>query len=157
MSLGPPAAKPTTQCTGFAGYLSAATAAVRGERKPSSRARTARITGPSGGLDPDRAAHAGAAEAAIARRVLGQILLVVVLGEIERRRIEDLGGDGVEAPRFQFLLIHRLRRLGGFALGGREGIDAGAVLRAHVVALAQTLGRVVALPEGAQQLLVGHL
>src|SRR5262245_66417294 len=43
----------------------------------------------------DRAAHAGAAEPAIAARVLRQILLMIVLGEIQRRRIEDLGGDGI--------------------------------------------------------------
>src|SRR6187455_889781 len=41
----------------------------------------------------DRAAHAGAADAAIAGRVLGEILLVVVLGEIELRRRQDLGGN----------------------------------------------------------------
>src|SRR5256885_14208877 len=32
-------------------------------------------------------------EAAIAHRVLGQILLVIVLGEIEWRRVQDLGRD----------------------------------------------------------------
>ena len=32
----------------------------------------------------DRARHAGAAEAAIARRILGEVLLVIVLGEVER-------------------------------------------------------------------------
>jgi len=43
--------------------------------------------------DADRAAHPGAAKAAIAMRVLGQVLLVVILGEVERRRIADFGGD----------------------------------------------------------------
>ena len=33
--------------------------------------------------DADRAGHAGAAEPAIAGRILGQILLVIVFGEIE--------------------------------------------------------------------------
>src|SRR5882757_4180477 len=47
--------------------------------------------------DADRTAHAGAAEAAIAERILGEILLVVVLGVIERRRVEDFGGDGIMA------------------------------------------------------------
>src|SRR5437667_2817837 len=68
----------------------------------------------------DRAAHAGAAEAAIAHRVLGQILLVIVLGEIEWRRVQDLGRDRVEALRLELLLVHRLRGLGGLALGGIE-------------------------------------
>src|SRR5260370_27019659 len=80
----------------------------------------------------DRTAHAGAAEAAIARRVLGQILLMIVLGEIERRRVEDLGGDGIKAPRFELLFGHRLRLLRGFALRGRNHIVAGPLLRAGV-------------------------
>src|SRR4029453_10605762 len=84
---------------------------------------------------PDRAAHPGAAEAAIAHRVLGQILLVVVLGEIELRRIEDLGGDRVETPRLERLLVHRLGSFRGLALRRREGVDAGAVLRTNGFAL----------------------
>src|SRR5579863_394163 len=44
-----------------------------------------------------RAAHARPAQAAIAHRVLGEVLLVIVLGKIERRRVEDFGGDGVVA------------------------------------------------------------
>ena len=51
--------------------------------------------------DPDRAGHAGAAEAAIAARILGEILLVIVLGEIERSGLGDLGGDRARA-RFAF-------------------------------------------------------
>jgi hypothetical protein len=43
-----------------------------------------------GRAQPDRATHAGAAEAAIAERILGEVLLVVILGVIERRRVEDL-------------------------------------------------------------------
>src|ERR1700747_998733 len=74
--------------------------------------------------DADRAAHAGAAQAAIAHRVLRQILLVVVLGKIERRRIEDFGGDRIEVPRFELLLVHRFRRLRGATLLGGERVDA---------------------------------
>src|SRR5215470_16282410 len=108
-------------------------------------------------LDADGAAHPGAAQAAIARGVLRQVLLMVVLGEIELRRIQHLGGDGVEAARLELLVVHRLRGLRGLALRGRERVDAGAILRAHVVALAHALGRVVVLPERLQQLLVGDL
>ena len=43
-------------------------------------------SGSLGGGQPDRAGHAGAAQAAVAVRVLGQVLLVVALGEVERRR-----------------------------------------------------------------------
>src|SRR5216683_2124086 len=40
-----------------------------------------------------RAGHAGAADPAVAARILRQVLLVVVLGVIERRLVGDLGGD----------------------------------------------------------------
>ena len=62
----------------------------------------------------DRAAHAGAAETAIAHRILGEVLLMVVLGEIERRRVEDLGRDRRRSPSalsaFSYIA---LRGLGG--------------------------------------------
>src|SRR6478736_5982696 len=85
------------------------------------------------GAGSDRAGHAGTAEPAIAERVLGEILLVIVLGEIE------------------------FRRLGGLLLLRREGVDAGTVLRADVVALPHALRRVVAFPEHLEQRLVGNL
>src|SRR5258708_502596 len=61
--------------------------------------------------DADRAAHARAAEPAIAHRVLGEVLLVVVLGEVEGGRVENLGGNRSETPRRERLGI---RRLAGF-------------------------------------------
>src|SRR6516164_1451792 len=105
----------------------------------------------------DRAAHAGAAEAAIAVRVLGQILLVIILGEVEWRRVEDLGGDRPHACGAERLLVSLLRGFGGGALLRSERVDAGAILHADVVALAHPLGRVVAFPERLQELLVGDL
>src|ERR1700760_3578885 len=95
----------------------------------------------------DRAGHAGAAEAAIAGRILGQILLMIVLGEVELADGRDLGRDRIEPLRRQRLLIGCLRRLGGFALRITESVDRAAILRADVVALAHALGRIVALPE----------
>src|SRR4051794_30629992 len=95
----------------------------------------------------DRARHTGAAEPAIAGRIFRQILLVIVLGEIELRRLDDLGGDLAIAFGRQRLAERSLGFLGRLLLrrGGR--VDAGAILGADVVALAHTLGRVVALPE----------
>src|SRR5262249_57707044 len=83
--------------------------------------------------EADGAAHAGAAEAAIARRVLCQILLVVVLGKIECRRIQDLGGDRIEAPCFELLLIHPFRPLPAATLLAGELLDAPPILRPPVV------------------------
>src|SRR5690242_2827071 len=79
------------------------------------------------------AGDAGAGQAAVAARVLGQVLLVVVLGEIERRLVGDLGGDGAVAGPGQLGLeqLARLQRL--FALGGRRRVDGAAVLRSDVV------------------------
>src|SRR5258708_164743 len=105
----------------------------------------------------DRTAHARAAEAAIAHRILRQILLMVVLGKIKCRRIEDFGGDGTKAPRLELLAIHFFRCFRGPALVGSEGIEAGAILRAHVVALAHALGRIVILPERFAQPLIGYV
>ena len=44
-------------------------------------------------LDADRAAHAGAAVAAIAVGILGQVLLVIRFGVVERRRRRELRCD----------------------------------------------------------------
>src|SRR5262249_1411459 len=49
------------------------------------------------GAGADGARHARAAEPAIAVWILRQVLLVIILGEIELRRIDDLGGDRTEA------------------------------------------------------------
>src|SRR5262249_41221461 len=87
----------------------------------------------------DRAGHAGATEAAIARRVLGEILLMIVLGEIERTGGCDLGSDRAEALCGKRLLVGRLRSVGSFLLRVAEGVDRRAILRADVVALAHAL------------------
>src|SRR5689334_478108 len=105
--------------------------------------------------DTDRAAHAGAAEAAVTARVLRQVLLVVVLGEVELRRRPDLRGDLAVARRGEPLLEHVPRLLRGGALRVRVRVDAGAVLRADVVPLPHALRRVVTLPERAQEIVVG--
>ena len=96
----------------------------------------------------DLASDAGAAETAIAVRVLGEILLVVILGKIELRRRQDFRGDGPEPARLQGLLVGPLGRLGRALLLLGEIIDAGTVLRADVVSLTHALGRVVRLEEG---------
>jgi hypothetical protein len=69
-----------------------------------------------------RAAHAGAADAAVAVRHLVQVLLVVVLGVVERRGLADLGRDGAVARGVQRLLVGLARRLEGGLLLGRRPV-----------------------------------
>jgi murein DD-endopeptidase MepM/ murein hydrolase activator NlpD len=108
-----------------------------------------------GRRQPDRAAHARPAEPAVPVGVLREVLLVVVLGVVEVGRVEDLGRD-VAVPRLaEGALVGRTRTLGRRLLRLAEHIDARAVLRADVVALAHPFGGVVALPEHLEQLLVG--
>src|SRR5438132_4101837 len=101
--------------------------------------------------DPGRAGDPGAAEAAIAERVLCQVLLVVILGEIKGWRGADLGRDRAVAGLAEPRLVHLAPGLGGLALARRIGIDRRAVLRADIVALAHPLGRVVPLPAAPDQ------
>src|SRR5216110_1293724 len=53
----------------------------------------------------DRTADAGAAEAAVSVGILGEVLLMIVLGVIEFGRRQDLSGDGSEARGFQRGLV----------------------------------------------------
>src|SRR6185437_13342154 len=79
----------------------AQTAGQRGQAPLSHRAESWRFRdAASGGCDAhaNRAGDAGAAQAAIAAGVLLQVLLVVVLGRVERTRLGDLGRDRAEAP-----------------------------------------------------------
>ena len=73
----------------------------------------------------------------------------------QRRQELRLGGDRALAGRGQGPLVGLARGLRRPRLGIRGGIDGRAVLAADVVSLAHALGRVVALPEELQQLVVG--
>src|SRR5262249_6714504 len=67
---------------------------------PLGRERKPMKTGNSrGNADSDGAGPACAARPAIAGRILGQILLVIVLGEVEFASRRDLGGDAAKTPR----------------------------------------------------------
>src|SRR5690606_26577635 len=86
--------------------------------------------------------------------ILGEILLVVVLGEVEGARRQDLGRDGPVAGGLQPLGVGVPGPFGRCRLRCGKGVYPGPVLRAHVVALAVALRRVVVLPEDLQQVLV---
>src|SRR5450755_2204518 len=84
---------------------------------------------------------------------LFQILLVIILGGMERHRWDDLGDNRfLEASRLLQLLLRQL----GFALLLR-GVkkDRGAILRSIVRTLAVELGGIMVFPKHFQQLLVG--
>jgi hypothetical protein len=96
----PPARRPDRTCTTRSG--SRASPSTRWKSRPpaaaSSAARCWRRSTPTSTLfgrdrRPDRARHAGAGEPAVAEGVLGQVLLMMGFGEIERPGLLDLGGD----------------------------------------------------------------
>src|SRR6185369_17911172 len=86
-----------------------------------------------------------------------KILLVVVLGVVERAGWLDLRGDVAHPGRPYGGLegVARYGRRGELRVG--RGVDGRPVLGTDVVALAHALGRVVVLPEHLQQVLIGHL
>src|SRR3569623_3043854 len=105
----------------------------------------------------DLARHAGTAEAAIAARNLGEVLLVVVLGEVEVLKRRDLGADRVIPFRRKRLLVSGFRGKRRLHLRLARRIDRRAILGADVVALPHALRRIVAFPERLQQRLVRDL
>src|SRR4051812_30234053 len=108
--------------------------------------------------DTDRAADAGAAEAAVAVRDLVQVLLVVVLGVVERAglaRRACVRSDLAELELVEQRLVRGAGRLVRLLLLLGGPVHGRAVLGADVVALAVALGRVVRLPERPEQLLGG--
>src|SRR5262245_22516881 len=117
--------------------------------------RSDRACGPSAGAKlglprcrrVERERHAAAAEPAIAARIFREILLVIVLGVVERGRRRDLGGDLRDAARREQRLVPIAALLGLVELLVVEAVDRRAVLRADVGALAHALRRVVRGPE----------
>src|SRR5690606_30101394 len=71
----------------------------------------------SDGGEADRTGNACTTEPAIPAWVLGEILLMVVLGVIERRRRQDLRRDLAERRVEQAALVRVAGRLRGLALG----------------------------------------
>src|SRR5262249_50334057 len=106
--------------------------------------------------DSHPARDARPAEPPGARRVLREVLLVVVLGVVELARGGYLGRDLAVAGLRELALEHLARRLRGLGLRVIERVDRGAVLRPDVVALAHALRRVVVLPEQLEELLVAR-
>src|SRR5258708_8065966 len=101
------------------------------------------------------AAHA-ASNPTVPIRILGQLLLVILPGVINRWRISDLGGDAPAAQGPQRAAVFAPAGLGGRALRGIAAENNRAVLGADVVALPHALCRIVRLPEQLQQGLVGN-
>ena len=88
-------------------------------------ASRAAVAQPRGGdAGADRAGDARAAEPAVAVRVRLEVLLVVVLGVVERPRLDDLGRDRAVAGARELLLEHVARGERGVALRLRRPVDA---------------------------------
>src|SRR5438270_13152975 len=83
-----------------------------------------------------RARNPGAAQTAVAAGILGQILLVVLLGEVERRGGKDLGRDPAVARGGRRGLVRRLRGECGVLRRIVVTVDGRAVLGSDVGALA---------------------
>src|SRR5690606_26242676 len=77
-------------------------------------------------------ANSGAADAAVAARILVQILLMVVLGVIEFPGRSNLRGDRAQAGGLQGIGVLGTAGFGHGALIEVEGVDARAVLSAQV-------------------------
>src|SRR6266481_7122475 len=96
-------------------------------------------------------AHSSSVTRAAALR---EILLVILLGRVERRGGHDRGDDRPLEPAA--LLEPRFRRDGRRLLRGVVEEDRRAVLRPHVGSLAIHRRRIVLAPEDVEQLLVRH-
>src|SRR4051812_19017919 len=62
-------------------------------------------------------------KAAIAGRILGEILLMMVLGKVERRRRRHVGSDGANTLGRQRRLVSGFRGPGRYALRVAERVD----------------------------------
>ncbi len=88
-------------------------------------------------------------------RVAREVLLVVILGGEEGLEGQHLGDDRVRPEAFIRKFVDD--GIGGGGLFGQGGEDGGAVLRAHVAALAVEGGGVVDGEEDVQDIGVGDL
>src|SRR5215212_6153292 len=105
----------------------------------------------------DLAGDPRAAEPAIAERVFGEKLLMIVLRIVEFPRGRDLGGDLAKPALFERGLISLARSFRGASLVFAGPIDAGTIAGADVIALAHALSRVMRLPEYFEQRVIGDL
>src|SRR5262245_5628978 len=104
---GPSAVAPGCGASHSSAASDAASSRLALKRRP--RASTSTVDGR--GREPRRAAHPGAADTAIPPRVLREVLLVIVLGVVELRRLADLRRDRSVARLAERALICRGRRL----------------------------------------------
>src|SRR5690606_33746137 len=96
--------------------------------------------------------HAAAAEPAVPAGIFREILLVIILGVVERLLAADLRRDPAEPARRQRALVAVAAAHGLRASRVAADVDRGPILRADIVALAHALRRVVRFPEQLKQL-----
>src|SRR5215469_5810478 len=109
-------------------------------------------------FDPRRfKGHSTAAQPAVAIGILREILLVIILGVKELRRVADFRGDGAVSRGGELRLISVPRGLGSVPLRLVSHVDRGAILRTDVAPLPHPLRGIVRLPERLEQILVSNL
>src|SRR5690606_26050057 len=94
-------------------------------------------------LTRHRTGHSRPTESAIPTGILGEVLLMVVFGEVKWWSFDDFGSDLGIASRCQRRCVRGARSLGLPPLLGAEDVDPRAVLGAQIVALAHALSRIV--------------
>src|SRR6185312_14003305 len=94
-------------------------------------------------VSTDRTRNSSAFQPAITIRILRKILLVIILGIIELRRVLNFRRDRAHPAGGESFLVGALGVLGGLALLGVGDVDSRAVLRADVVLLSHALRGIV--------------
>src|SRR6185437_7335237 len=101
--------------------------------------------------------HSATAQSAVPIGILRQILLVILLGVIELRRVADFRGNGAVPGGAESGLIRTPRDLGGVPLCLVGHVYRRAVLRTDIASLAHPLRGVMRLPKCLEQVLIPDL
>ena len=111
---------------------------------PAANSRTGpRHAAPLGDSQSDRTGHPSSPYAAITIGIFRQILLVIILGHVKRSGLNNLGGACAISCRVETRVERGSARLSRGLLRRGGPVDAAAVLRADVIALAIQLGGIV--------------
>src|SRR5688572_12327709 len=100
--------------------------------------------------DADSASYPRPAVSAVTHRVLGQLLLMIVLGVIEITGIDDFRRNGTVPGFRQHFLISGATGLSGSSLFVTVHVNRRPILGADISTLPHALGGVVGFPENLE-------